>query len=254
MKISSIALDLAVSVLFSVVVIVTLMNPQPALATVCQAMSLVSTSGGCPNPPTKNPTYPLALPRDVTIIGFNPFIGGGDDGFFAGGSVTGQEVASISEAQLLEADAINQAKNTAFVVLYNASTVSPSDISFIVLAYSPISVGSWAIVFFANNSSLTLANVQAIIDSIDPAESGADFIQKLLDIIKSSNANSNLGSGGGPGSNPDGSNNAAYIEIDGAIVCYGYSGIQPSTGNSFTLSPDGTTINLGAVVVNGTCP
>ena len=141
MKISSIALDLAVSVLFSVVVIVTLMNPQPALATACQAMSL-ATSSGCPNPPTKNPTYPLALPRNVTIIGFNPFIGGGDDGFFAGGSVTGQEVASISEAQLWEADAINQAQNTAFVVLYNASTASTSDISFVVLAYSPISVGS----------------------------------------------------------------------------------------------------------------
>ena len=140
------------------------------------------------------------------------------------------------------------------MVIWDASTVSPNDISFTVLIYEPALAGSelYVAVMYINNSTLTLRELKTLINSLDVAQSGADFIQKLLDLINSPNANINLGGGSGPGSNPDGSNNAAYIEIDGATVCYGYSGIQPSTGNSFTLSPDGT-INLKAIVVTGQC-
>ena len=76
----------------SAIISMALINPQPAFATYCQVVSL--TSGSCPNPPPKNPpTYPLTLPRHVTILGYYPYIGGSStDGGFFNGPINSEEL------------------------------------------------------------------------------------------------------------------------------------------------------------------
>lgn|SRR5487761_38178 len=216
-------------------------NAKPVFATTyCQTVSLTSLSSSCPNPPGGGSSYPIALPRGVTLIGVDVFVGGGSGGFYSGGTAGGQETASISSTQVTQATAAAEQGNYAIVVLYNGPT---TDVSFVVLLYQPAS-GTWYAEIDVNNSGLTLSQLKTLAQSVD-------FIQKVLDAIGSQNANINLGPGGGPGSNPDGGNNLAFIEITGSTVCYGSSTrIAPA---SFTVDSSGT-VNLGEILVNGTCP
>ena len=156
-------------------------NAKPAFAiTYCQTVSLTSSS--CPNPPGGGVSYPLVLPRDVTVIGYEPDAGGGFGGFFSGGPAGGQVTGNITSVQVAEAAAASEGTNIAIMVIWNGSTVSALDVSFTVLVYQPLS-GTWFEAIGINNSSLTLSDVKTIINNLDPSLSGTDFIQKLLPVL-----------------------------------------------------------------------